>query len=183
MGINKLVFNGKVYLSPQYSEEMRLRQSNGDQSLFDLKEVFKIYWATGFHPDLGQDSHFAKPQEIRSLGVRKSHVRQDSHSVGYGWTSTKEAWDLWSSGTSKVKPASNSYLIYSVTENRDAIITTFIDDGAHGKCDQTEYMEGVISLTYTLFQKLKQKPMPIHEHQFLFDDRWLIDPANEEEAS
>jgi hypothetical protein len=70
---------------------MRDRQAAGDDYLYDLKEAFKVYWSKGFHPDIGQDAHFAKPSKILTLSVRKSHIRQDTYSNEYGWISVDDS--------------------------------------------------------------------------------------------
>ncbi|MDF7659058.1 hypothetical protein PUG81_08755 [Erwiniaceae bacterium L1_54_6] len=70
---------------------MRDRQAAGDDYLYDLKEAFKVYWSKGFHPDIGQDAHFAKPSKILTLSVRKSHIRQDTYSNKYGWISVDDS--------------------------------------------------------------------------------------------
>lgn len=182
MPLSSLTFKGTVYLSKAYKELMLEQLAANDNTLFDLKEAFKTYWSKGFAPIFGQDTHFVRPEEIRTLGLRKVHVRQDTYSSGHGYSSTKKAWDNWAAGSTHQKPASNSYLIYSVTDQRDAVITAFIDDGAHKMCDQTEYMDGIIDLTLTIFSAKKFNAMPIEDHNYLFDDKWL-NVANEDEAS
>ena len=175
------LFIGNVYLAPVYSQAMKEELSQGKSKLSDMTDAFKVYWQTGFHPDLGQDTAFLKPKEIQEMAIRKSHVRQSFYSNDHGYSSTEEAWNRWSLGRSIAKPASNSYIIYSVTDARDAIISGFLPDRAHKICaDQSEYLNGVIDFTYTLFSKNRFRPMPISEQIFLFDDKWLQMPTNDD---
>lgn len=148
-------------------------EGDGDFSLTDLKDAFKQYWATGFHPSLGQDSCFARPKEILSLSVRKAHVDQGVYPSDKGRSATEASWAQWKTGAVTQKPSSDAYLIYSVTSERNALLTAFFSDGAHNKAEQGSFMESIIQVTYRFLASTKSQPMPIEEHGELFDDKWL----------
>lgn len=177
---NQPFFKGRVLLAPGYSIAMRDEQAKGNNKLVDAKDAFKVYWQTGFHGDLGQDSPFLRPEEIREMGLRKTHIRQTFYPSDRGYTATKKAWDKWSSGNVSIKPSSNSYLIYTVTENRDAIVSWFFPDNAHKLCDLERVMEEIISSTHELFKKFSLVPMPLAEQAHIFDNRWLDMPTNDD---
>lgn len=147
----------------------------GDFSLTELKDAFKHYWATGFHPSLGQDSSFARPEEILSLSVRKAHVDQGTYPTDKGYSATEAAWTKWRTGSVNSKPSSNAYLIYAVTAERDAMLTAFLSDRAHTTTEKNAYMDSIIQITYRFYDARKSKPMPLEEHANLFDDKWLED--------
>lgn len=168
-------FKGTVYLSPTFKAEMLKMEGVGDFSLTELKDAFKQYWATGFHPSLGQDSSFARPKEILSLSIRKAHVDQGFYPADKGYSATESAWVKWRTGNVASKPSSNAYLIYAVTTERNAMLTAFLSDGAHTTTEENSYMESIIAITYRFYATTGSEPMPLEEHADLFDDKWLED--------
>lgn len=164
-----------MFLSPAFKADMDNASADGDTTLSDLKDAFKKYWSSGFHPSFGQDAHFAKPKEILSLSVRKSHVDNGVYRNDKGYTSTEGAWVKWRSGKEYIKPASDAYLIYAVTDQRNAMLNAFLDEDAHNTVENMAYMDEIIEVTYKFYHQTNSKPMPIDEHDALFDDKWLED--------
>ncbi len=153
------------------NEELSLPEP--DFTLRDLKDAFKQYWSTGYHPSLGKDAAYARPVEILKLSVRHAHVDQGVYKEGGNFTSTEKCWDLWKAGIGKTRPSSDACLIYVVNKNRDALVTAFIDDNAHSITETAEYMDRIIERAYWFFDQTKSDAMPLEEHDALFDDKWL----------
>ncbi|HII0384163.1 TPA: hypothetical protein ACYX9G_005320, partial [Klebsiella pneumoniae] len=85
----------------------------------------------------------------------------------------KSSWDMWKKIASvKVKytPTSNSFLVYSVNHNRDALVMFFIDADAHKVSEQEEFKEAAIEISYKFFEGTKTQPMPLDED--LFSEKW-----------
>lgn len=147
-----------------------------DPELQKIAEAFTKFWKTGYHPGLGKDAAFARPTEMLSLNVRHTHadtkdyIPEDSDKDHSG---KKSAWDAWKNIASvKVKytPTSDSFLVYSVNHNRDALVMFFVDSDAHSKTEKDEFKEAAIAISYTFFEKTKTKPMSLEED--LFDKKW-----------
>lgn len=170
-----LTFKGQVYLSPEYNALMKqdLALPEPDTTLHDLKEAFKHYWGSGYHPSLGKDAANARPKEILKLSVRHTHVDQGVYKEGDDFSSTKECWNLWQSGAGQVRPTSDACLIYVVNDKRDAMLTAFVADDAHSITESTAYMDKIIQRAYWFFDVTKSDAMPLEEHAELFDDKWL----------
>lgn len=170
-----LTFKGRVYLSPEYNALMKedLSLPEPDTTLYDLKEAFKHYWLNGYHPSLGKDAAYARPAEILKLSVRHTHVDQGVYKEGDTFSNTEDCWNLWKQGTGKTRPSSDACLIYVVNDNRDALITAFLDDGAHSTTESSAYMDKIIERAYWFFDITKSAAMPLEEHSDLFDDKWL----------
>ncbi|EPF6608289.1 hypothetical protein RFG51_000816 [Klebsiella aerogenes] len=147
-----------------------------DAKVKEVADAFKEYWFTGYHPDIGKDAAFARPKEILDLHVRHSHVDVGDYTSEESSTDIlgkKSSWDMWKKIASvKVKytPTSNSFLVYSVNHNRDALVMFFIDADAHKVSEQEEFKEAAIEISYKFFEGTKTQPMPLDED--LFSDKW-----------
>lgn len=177
-----LIFKGKVYLSPEYSAFMKedLSLPQPDTTLRDLKDAFKHYWSTGYHPSLGKDAAYARPGEILRLSVRHTHTDQGIYREDKEYSSTKECWDAWKAGYGNTKPSSNACLIYVVNNQRDAMLTAFVDDDAHTITERASYMDKIMQRAYWFFEKTASQAMPLEQHLFLFDERWSIASSDDE---
>ena len=147
-----------------------------DPKLKHVADAFTQYWKTGYHPDLGKDAAYARPKEILELHVRHSHIDLQDYEPEESkehHSAKKSAWDAWKNIASvKVKytPTINSFLVYSVNNNRDALVMFFIDSDAHNQSEMDEFKEKAISVSYIFFEKTKTNPMPLDED--LFDEKW-----------
>lgn len=147
-----------------------------DPEVKKVADAFTCYWKTGFHPDLGRDLPLARPKEILNLNVRHTHIDTQDYIPENSDTKKsgkKSSWDAWKSIASiKVKstPTSDSFLVYSVNHNRDALVMFFFDTDAHDETEKSEFTEAAISISYAFFEKTKTKPMPLDED--LFGDNW-----------
>ncbi|WP_433647472.1 hypothetical protein [Kosakonia pseudosacchari] len=149
-----------------------------DAKAQEVADAFKQYWKNGYHPDLGKDIPFARPKEILNLHVRHTHVDtgnyvpEDSQKDKNG---KKSAWDKWKKiGSVKFtySPTSNSYLVYSVNNNRDALLMFFVDKDAHSLSELDAFTDKAISITYAFFESTESGAMPLDED--LFSDKWKL---------
>ncbi|MDX6917483.1 hypothetical protein R9X49_20450 [Pectobacterium carotovorum] len=149
-----------------------------DPKLKGVADAFKDFWKNGYHPDIGKDAAFARPTEILSLHVRHSHVDTGAYTPEDSKTDVsgkKSAWDNWKDIAAvdvRYTPTSNSFLVYSVNKNRDALLMFFLDSDAHNASEQTAFTEAAISISYDFFDKTKSDAMPLDED--LFSDKWKI---------
>ncbi len=148
-----------------------------DPELKKIADAFKQFWKTGYHPDMGKDAAFARPKEILKFNIRHTHsdlkdyVPEDSDKDHSGKKSSWDAWKNIASVKVKYTPTSDSFLVYSVNHNRDALVMFFLDDDAHSKSEKDEFTESAISISYAFFEQTKTKAMPLSED--LFDKKWI----------
>lgn len=149
-----------------------------DPKVKEIADAFKQFWKEGFHPDLGKDAAFARPKEILSLNVRHAHVDTKNYvpeESDKDHSGKKSSWDAWKSIASvKVKytPTSDSFLVYSVNHNRDALLMFFIDADAHNESEKEEFKESAIKISYAFFDQTKTIAMPLDED--LFSNKWEV---------
>lgn len=142
----------------------------------EVAEAFKQFWKNGYHPEIGKDAAFARPTEILNLNVRHSHVDnqdyipEDSKNDHSGKKSSWDAWKNIASVKVKYTPTSDSFLVYSVNNNRDALLMFFVDTDAHSESEKEEFTEAAINISYSFFEKTKSQPMPLDED--LFSTKW-----------
>ncbi|MDX6911742.1 hypothetical protein SJZ84_12995 [Hafnia paralvei] len=147
-----------------------------DPKIKEVADAFSEFWKNGYHPDLGKHAAFARPSEILNLNVRHSHVDTQDYTPEESSTDIrgkKSAWDEWKNIASvmvKYTPTSDSFLVYSVNHNRDALLMFFIDNDAHKETEKQEFTEAAISISYNFFDKTNTNPMPLDED--LFADKW-----------
>lgn len=178
--IGNAKFKGRVFLSPAFSDLKKQEENATDKPFTDLERDFKAYWRNGAHPRFGKDAAFARPNEILALNVRHLHSDNGDYLVSNDpkdFTGTEKCWDDWRSGKSWTRPTSNAFVIYTVAENRDALLIAYIDQDAHEAAERFQIMEDVIKVTYSFYSKMKCQPMPLEEHQYIFDDKWLNLPG------
>ncbi|MBH3164601.1 type II toxin-antitoxin system YafO family toxin [Serratia marcescens] len=136
-----------------------------DQFLISLKEAFKSHWRDGHHPNLGKDSLFERPDEIRNYHLRKVHVNLKSY-ASYSFTSTEQCWSDWSfgkideQGNPRPEPTSNAYLIYTVNDKRDAVLLAYWDPPAHTKANEKAWINSIINFARIYHEKTGSAPMP-----------------------
>lgn len=151
---------------------------SSDPKIQEVADAFKEFWKTGYHPDMGKDAAFSRPAEILDLNVRHTHtdlkdyVPEDSDKDHSGKKSSWDAWKNIASVKVKYTPTSNSFLVYSVNHNRDALVMFFIDSDAHSLTEKEEFKESAIRISYDFFEKTKTQPMPLDED--LFDEKWEV---------
>ncbi|WP_337083677.1 hypothetical protein [Citrobacter freundii] len=147
-----------------------------DPELKKIAEAFKQFWKKGYHPDMGKDAAFARPKEILNLNVRHTHsdikdyVSEDSDKDHSGKKSSWDAWKNIASVKVKYTPTSDSFLVYSVNHNRDALVMFFVDSDAHNITEKDEFKEAAIEISYAFFEQTKTQPMPLEED--LFGEAW-----------
>ncbi|SAA17202.1 Uncharacterised protein [Enterobacter hormaechei] len=177
--VTSIKFKGQVYLSPAFSTlKAKEIAENTSTTYRDLEAAFKHYWATGYHPEFGKDAAYARPKEILALSVR--HVHHDNgdyvvSSAPEDFSATNQCWHEWKSGTSKKRPSSDAFVVYTVTDKRDALLISYMDANAHSDSEKSEMMEDIIKVTYKFHEWKRSKPMPLDDHLSLFDDKWLED--------
>ncbi len=136
-----------------------------DSFLISLKESFKSHWRFGHHPDFGKDSLFTRPEEVQKHHLRKVHINL-KHYATYSFTATEECWANWSlgkideRGCLRPRPTSNSYLIYSVNDKRDASLLAFWYPPAHTRANEPVWMDSVINFSKIFYEKTQTNPMP-----------------------
>lgn len=149
---------------------------SSDPKIKEVADAFSQFWKNGYHPDLGKDAAFARPDEMLKLNVRHAHYDLKDYipeSSKKDHSGKKSSWDAWKNIASvnvKYIPTSDSFLVYSVNHNRDALVMFFIDDDAHSETEQAEFKEAAISVSYSFFDQTKTQPMPLDED--LFADKW-----------
>ncbi|QPT15238.1 type II toxin-antitoxin system YafO family toxin [Serratia rubidaea] len=166
-------FKGRVFHDVAFSEFCK-----SDPELQKVADAFKSYWLNGYHPDIGKSIAFSRPKEVLDLCVMHSHVdtkdytpeESKSHISG-----KKSSWDAWKRiGSVSVKmhrpPTSDSFIVYSVNNNRDALVIFFLDADAHSMTESSELMESAIKTSYRFFEQTKSQAMPLDED--LFSDKW-----------
>ncbi|WP_395490891.1 hypothetical protein ACG1VR_10550 [Cedecea davisae] len=164
-------YKGRVFHTKNFST-----LCNSDPELQKIADAFAQFWKNGYHPDFGKNAAFARPAEILNLHVRHSHVDTKNYTPEESDKNIRgkeSAWDAWRNiGSVAVRyaPTSDSFLIYSVNEKRDALVMFFVDENAHSSSEKKELTESMISISYKFFEQTKTKEMPLDED--LFSDKW-----------
>lgn len=147
-----------------------------DPYLIALKDAFIQHWRYGHHPDLGRDTLFTRPEEIRSYCIRKVHVKTHQYSAKHSFNGTKDCWDAWQfgrfekNGKPKKIPTSDAYLIYAVSSERHASILTFWDPPAHSKAEEMANIGLIIDSAADFYRKRGYVSMERTEE--LWSYRW-----------
>lgn len=178
--ITQFKFKGRVFLSPAFQSVKLAEENLAEKPFTELEKDFKDYWRNGAHPRFGKDAAFARPNEILALNVRHLHSDNGQYLESKDpkdYTGTEKCWEEWRKGNSYTRPASNAFVLYTVTENRDAMLIGYLDRDAHEKTERQEVMEDIIAVTYSFYAHMKCKAMPLEEHEFIFSDKWLNLPG------
>lgn len=165
------IYRGIVYRSKKFADKC-----SEDSDAEDLFQAFREHWLMGYSPYIGKDALFARPTEIKGLHVRHGHADSKNYEPENSTekhTAKESCWKKWQDGYCYRVPSSDSWLIYSVNENRDALVMDYIHD-AHKVTERTEYMDQYIEITYRFLAFSKCKEMPFDEDPF--DDKWLAQP-------
>lgn len=168
-----ITYKGRVLLTQNF-----LALCASEPKVKEISDAFKQFWKNGYHPDIGKDAAFSRPAEILKLNVRHSHVDAQDYipeESKNDHSGKKSSWDAWKNIASvKVKytPTSDSFLVYSVNDNRDALLMFFVDTDAHSESEKEEFTEAAISVSYSFFEQTKSQPMPLDED--LFSTKWEI---------
>lgn len=178
--VTQFKFKGRVFLSPAFQYLKAKEKVLEDKPLTDLEADFKDYWRNGNHPRFGKDAAFSRPGEILALNVRHLHSDNGQYlesKMPNDYTGTEQCWENWRNGKSYIRPASNAFVLYTVTDQRDALLIGYLDRDAHTMTERSDYMENVIHVTYQFYTQMGFKPMPLEEHEFVFSDKWLNQPG------
>ncbi|EMX0849506.1 type II toxin-antitoxin system YafO family toxin [Pluralibacter gergoviae] len=125
-----------------------------DVDLDKFVDPFKEHFRYGHHKQFGKDTLFGEPDEVLEYHLRKVHIDLGNYSDQHAESSTELCWKNWASGkvdkaTGKRKqtPASDVYLIYLVTSERNAFLLDFWGppSSAHRKAKEDEQMQKLIS--------------------------------------
>ncbi|MEA1624736.1 hypothetical protein RPN16_24595 [Salmonella enterica] len=141
-----------------------------------LYQAFQDHWLKGYSPSFGKDILFCRPNEVLKLHLRHSHADsgmyepENSKEKSSAKASCWEQWQEKKYYAVRV-PTSDSWLIYTVNENRDALVMDYIHK-AHTVTESTQYMNQYIDITYSFLTFTKCNQMPYDEDPF--DDKWLI---------
>lgn len=160
---------GIVYRSGKFSDKCKIYPEA--EALY---QAFKDHWLKGYSPSFGKDVLFARPDEALMLHIRHSHVDSGKYEPEDSKEkhSAKETyWKKWRTGFMYGVPTSDSWLIYAVNENRDALVMDYIHN-AHKATQSTQYMDQYIEITYSFLSFTKCSQMPCDEDPF--DEKWLI---------
>lgn len=169
------IFKGRVLHTGKFST-----LCTSDTEVKKIADAFKQYWLDGYHPDIGKNAAFARPKEILNLNVRHAHCDNKDYTPENNKkdiNGKKSTWDAWKNiGSVKVTrvPTSDSFLIYSVNHNRDALVMFFISTDAHSATEVEDFTESAISISYEFFSQTKTSAMPLDED--LFSEKWKYKP-------
>lgn len=166
-----MTLKGDVYVSENYEYLMEQDISQGKTELETALNDFKIYWpGPGFHLSFGKDNQFTRPYSpapgILSCSIRKVHVRPVVFTPVHGWNGTRAAWDL-----QKIprKATSNTYLIYAVNSNRDALVMALLKN-AHYATQSNDLMQGFMETADNWYADMGIKLLPVAGH----DSVWSV---------
>ena len=159
-------FQGEVYLSDYMTSLMiQFPELSGN-----IINDFKRYWRTGHHPDFGKDAPLHDPATIRQSAVRHVHI------IPKPISSTDDP--RWSKPFQRLiqtrRPASNSWLIYCVTENRHCCLLAFLREDAHFVARKGFFIGKMIDSAEAFFEQIGEHPLNEYEHADLFEDQWLL---------
>lgn len=103
-----------------------------DAELSKFVDPFKEHFRFGHHKQFGKDTLFGSPDEVLPFHLRKVHVDMGFYSSQFAESSTEACWKNWASGKvdkatgkRKTTPASDVYLIYLVSSERNAFLMDF----------------------------------------------------------
>ncbi|MDB9567854.1 hypothetical protein OW293_014765 [Providencia rettgeri] len=167
---NNKIYCGIVYRTKNFAAQCR-ENPEGEY----LYQAFREYWDCGFSPSIGKDVLFARPDEAMKLHIRHAHTDSGDYEPEDSdkHHSAKEStWLKWRNGFIFRVPTSNSYLIYAVNENRDALVMDYIDRDAHSVTESAQYMDQYIEITYSFLAFTKCKEMPYDED--VYHEKWLL---------
>ncbi|MBC6385844.1 type II toxin-antitoxin system YafO family toxin [Proteus mirabilis] len=165
---------GIVYRTKKFADAC-LKNPEGEQ----LYNAFKDHWLKGYSPFFGKDILFARPDEALTLHIRHSHAdsgQYEPEDSNKQHSAKESCWKKWKDGYVYRVPTSDSWLIYAVNENRDAMVMDYIHK-AHEVTQCIQYMDQYIEITYSFLSYTKCNQMPYDEDPF--DDKWLIENQNQ----
>ena len=159
-------FQGEVYLSDYMTSLMvQFPELSGN-----IINDFKTYWRNGHHPDFGKDAPLHDPAAIRQSAVRHVHIipipvspKDDPR-----WLKPFH----WLIPTRR--PASNSWLVYCVTESRNCCLLAFLNGDAHFMARQGFFVGRMIDSAEAFFDRMEEYPLSEGEHAELFEDKWQL---------
>lgn len=169
----KPIYKGRVFHTGKFSA-----LCTSDTEVQKIADAFKQYWQDGYHPDIGKNAAFARPKEILNLNVRHAHCDNKDYTPensNEDINGKKSSWDAWKNiGSVKLTrvPTSDSFLVYSVNHNRDALVMFFISTDAHSATEVEDFTESAITISYEFFKQTKTNAMPLDED--LFSAKWEI---------
>ncbi|EJD6081613.1 type II toxin-antitoxin system YafO family toxin [Providencia rettgeri] len=170
MSSSNNLYCGLVYRSVKFSKKCA-----NEPEAENLYQAFKEHWLMGYSPFIGKDALFARPDEALNLHVRHGHADSKMYEPENSkekHTAKESCWKKWQSGYGYKIPTSNSWLIYAVNENRDAMVMDYIHN-AHDVTKSMQYMDQYIEITYRFLEFTKCNQMSYIEHPF--DDKYLIE--------
>ncbi|MEX9223566.1 hypothetical protein AB7W86_07550 [Providencia rettgeri] len=168
----QITYKGKVYHTQDFADACL-----NCEGLKEYADAFKAFWLTGYHPSIGKDIETRKPREMLiDKHVRHAHVDTGNYAPEENKkhpNATKSSWLIWRTQIelAKVEPTSDAYLIYAVNDKRDAILISFIEDGAHKKSEEAQYLEYIMEKADFFYEKTSKR-MPLGEN--MFSDKWLL---------
>lgn len=157
-----MMLKGDVYVSGNYEYLMECERNQGKHELETALKDFKIYWSTpGFQLSFGKDSQFTRPYHpapgILACSIRKAHARPAIFTTLFGQNGSEAKWNLQKIPRTAT---SNTYLIYAVNSNRDALVMALLHD-AHYQTQSNDLMEGFMETADNWFCDMRVKPLSV----------------------
>jgi hypothetical protein len=136
---------------------------------------FKEYWLNGFSPMIGKDGILPVPDIYADNAIGRAHVEPQVKS-NITYSSSDEAWRLWSIDDDPTIPTSNSFLIYCVDDQRGCCLLAYLDaqvENSHELLVDPIFRKKIRVQAEAYFTAKKVFPMPKEEHEGLFSDVWI----------
>lgn len=156
-------YQGEVYLSPSLDIEKQK-----DARVAQIIEAFKVFWRTGYHADLGKDVPFHRPKSMIQSAIRHVHLRPLSSIPDAKWLKSFQRL------ASYRRPPSDRWLTYCVTEHRNCMLISYVDEKAHALANDMSTLSELALAAEWFFKEMGEFPLSESEHTDLFEDKWLL---------
>lgn len=170
-------FKGRMFKHPDF-----VAVEESETGLKEYTKAFKNHWFEGFDPVVGKDSILSFPDIYRKNAIGRAHLKQ-IHFEDKTYSSSEAAWTAYAINDGDIVPTSNSFLIYCVSESRDACILAYLDGGkvdSHTILCDVEFRKSIRDKANMFYSAFNTKAMPINEHNAIFSRKWVNEEAEDD---
>ncbi|HEM6921243.1 TPA: type II toxin-antitoxin system YafO family toxin [Providencia rettgeri] len=179
-------FRGKVYKAPSL---VKLCTESPEYNYYF--DAFVDYWRYGPHHILGRDVYCTDPDNAIENGLKHVHTdmglyipadKKDYTSLEPHWNKWKTFLaandsDEWDPIQFKLKlPTSDSFIVYSINEYRDALVHDVIPCNGHKEIRKMDRIEVYMQQIYKHGLPAGVKAFPSDEYPF--DEKWILPPED-----